>query len=71
MGKGEGDKNKDNIKKIKEKYTEEEELNKDAPTWTRNYDHIEKQEYAEIYKSLTNAWEDHVAVMVHYQQNAF
>jgi len=49
-------------KKVKEVSHEWSLVNKQKPIWMRKPEEITKEEYASFYKSLTNDWEEHLAV---------
>jgi len=49
-------------KKVKVTRQEMELVNTQKPIWTKKPDEVSDEEYAEFYKSISNDWEDHLAV---------
>jgi molecular chaperone HtpG len=47
---------------VTEEYHEWTRINTQTPLWTRSADEVTPEEYATFYKSITNDWNDHLAV---------
>ena len=60
--KDEDEKKEKKTKKVKEVSHEWAIMNKQKPIWMRNPEEISKDEYSAFYKSLTNDWEEQLAV---------
>merc|ERR1712224_668375 len=59
---GDEEKKEKKKKTVKEVSHEWDLMNKQKPIWMRTPDEITRDEYAAFYKSLTNDWEEHLAV---------
>jgi len=56
------DKAKKKTKKVKEVTHEWEKVNTQKPLWMRKPDEVKDEEYTTFYKSVSNDWEEHLAV---------
>merc|ERR1711920_645105 len=56
------DKAKKKTKKVKEVTHEWEKVNTQRPIWMRKPDEVKDEEYTAFYKSVSNDWEEHLAV---------